>query len=166
MRKNWVAALVFVVIMIFVMRWQGQQLVTPASPRGILDLEFARTAERLKQLKLFWNPAHLMKNIYLDFLFIFSYTWFLSAAAMNLSERTGWERTGKMVVSLAIAAGFFDILENFLMIMIYQGRFQPGLLELVYIVALVKFLMAALALVYIIISLPFVFLKTKRIKEL
>jgi hypothetical protein len=166
MRKNWLAALVFVVIMIFVMRWQGQQLVTPASPRGILDLEFARTAERLRQLKLFWNPADLMKNIYLDFLFIFSYTWFLSAAAMNLSERTGWEKTGKMVVSLAIAAGFFDILENFLMIMIYQGRFQPGLLELVYIVALVKFLMAALALVYIIISLPFVFLKTKRIKEL
>ena len=94
--------------MIIIMRIQGKALITPVSPLGILDLEFARTAYRLSQLRLFWNAQDLFMNIYLDFAFIISYVWFLSVASMRIMERSGWVRSGKWAVTLTLAAGLFD----------------------------------------------------------
>lgn len=162
MKKFWWIAFILSIAMIIVMRWQGSALITPVSPRGIIDLEFARDAATLEQLKLFWNPRDLSNHIYLDFIFIFAYTWFLAAASSNLSDKTGWKKYGKWSVSLALGAGFFDILENFMMIMVYQERFSPSLLQVVFFVAMLKFIMAALSLLYIVASLPGILIKNKK----
>lgn len=162
MKKKWLISLVFLIVMILVMRYQGKSLVTPASPLGILDLEFARTAEKLQQLKLFWNPQDLSINIYLDFLFIIAYVWFLAMVSTEISRRSGWERAGKWATSLAIAAGLFDVLENFLMIMIYQGRFDTSLLNLVFVLAVLKFALALAVIFFILAAIPFILAKKHR----
>jgi len=46
MKRNLLISFLFLVVMIIVTRWQGTGLITPQSPRGIIDLEFAKTPER------------------------------------------------------------------------------------------------------------------------
>jgi hypothetical protein len=162
MKKKWLVSLVFLIVMIVVMRFQGKSLITPASPLGILDLEFARTGDKLQQLKLFWNPHNLAMNIYLDFLFIISYVWFLVTASMEIRKNVGWERPGKWAVTLAIAAGFFDVLENFLMMLIYNGRFDTSLLQLVFVLAVLKFALVILVFFFIVATLPLILFKKHR----
>jgi hypothetical protein len=159
MKKKWLLPLAFLVVMIIIMRIQGKALVTPVSPLGILDLEFARTAYRLSQLRLFWNAQDLFMNIYLDFAFIISYVWFLSVASMRIMERSGWVRSGKWAVTLTLAAGLFDLIENFLMMFIYQDKLRPELLQAVFGLAVLKFALIILVIFYIVASVPFVLFK-------
>lgn len=123
-------------------------MITPQSPKGIIDLEFAKTPERLLQLQLFWNHETVLKNIYLDFIFILSYAWFLVSAckAVNNNRSTIFQ-------GIAISAAAFDVLENFLMILVWNGRFAPSVLQLVFYAAAIKFLLAGIVIGYLILSL-------------
>jgi hypothetical protein len=136
MKKNLLISFLFLVVMIVVMRWQGSNLITPQSPKGIFDLEFAKTTERFHQLQLFWNHETVLQNIYLDFLFIIAYTWFLVTACKAIRNNRS-----PLFSSLAISAAAFDVLENFLMILVWNERFNPSVLQLVFYVAAIKFLL-------------------------
>jgi hypothetical protein len=143
-----VFSFLLIVVMFITMRWQGVDLITPQSPKGILDLEFAKTAQRFHQLQLFWNHETVLQNIYLDFLFIMAYTWFLVTACKTVNNTKS-----NLFSGLAISAGAFDVLENFLMILIWNGRFEPALLQVVYYAATIKFLLAGIVAGYLILSL-------------
>jgi hypothetical protein len=148
MKRNLLLSFLSVVTMIIVMRWQGSALVNPQSPKGIIDLEFAKTPERLLQLKLFWNYETVLQNIYLDFLFILSYVWFLATACKAVNNRRS-----AVFSALAVSAGAFDLLENFLMILVWNGRFKPSVLQMVYYVAAIKFLLAGIVIGFLVLSL-------------
>jgi hypothetical protein len=148
MKRNLLISFLLLVIMIVVMRWQGSSLITPQSPKGIIDLEFAKTPERFHQLQLFWNYQAVLQNIYLDFLFIIAYTWFLMTACKAVNNNRSQVFSG-----LALSAGAFDVLENFLMILVWNGRFEPSVLAIVYYVAAIKFLLAGTVVGYLILSL-------------
>jgi len=152
-------SLVFVVIMVVIMRNQGDVLITPVSRHGIIDLEFAKTGERLQQLLLFWNPRDVRMNIYLDFLFILAYTSFFVLACNHVRDKKRWANWGQAFTGIAIAAGLFDICENFLMLMVLNGRFNSWALQIVYYCAGIKFILAAATIVFLIIS---VFFKSKQ----
>jgi hypothetical protein len=149
--KNWrpLLALVLVAAMIVVMQVQGKALVTPVSRRGIIDVEFAATAERWQQLMLFLNYEALTRNLQLDFLFIFSYVFFFVSTLKFFQDRNGWTVWPPRFITMGIAAGFFDIAENFLLTMLVNGRFDTGVLPVVAVIAAVKFLLAILVLLYI-----------------
>jgi hypothetical protein len=134
--------------MIVALRWQGQSLITPQSPKGIIDLEFAKTADRLHQLQLFWNRQNVLQNLYLDFLFIIAYTWFLVTVckAVNKSK-------SNIFSAFTISAGAFDVLENFLLIIVLNGKFSTAILQVVYYVALIKFLLIVIVVGFIALSL-------------
>ncbi len=163
--KNWkpLLALVFVVAMILVMQTQGKALVTPVSPRGIIDVEFARTGGRWQQLLLFLNYDALMRNLQLDFLFIFSYVFFFVSVLKYFGDRNGWTTWPPRFITMGIAAGFFDLLENFLLIMVINGRFDTGVLPVVFVIALVKFLLAGLVVLYLLRCLFTLFRPSRRI---
>ena len=150
-----------VLVMLFVMGWQGRLLESPVSPMGILALEFARTPERLAQLRLFMNGAHVTWNIILDFLFIAAYTWFLVSACQYLRTRIRWEKWSTRFISIAVAAGLFDVFENFLMLLIWNGRFSPQVLQVVFYCAMIKFILVAAVLLFILGSLPFALISKK-----
>lgn len=134
----------------------GKPLITPVSPKGIIDVEFSRTTERFHQLQLFLDPAKVTTNIYLDFLFIASYTWFLVTACTYIRNRTKWIKWGNIFIGLAIAAALFDACENFLMLLIFQGKFLPSVLQVVFYCALIKFVLAGLVVLFLLGSWPFV----------
>jgi len=158
MKRNLLISFLLLAIMIFVMRWQGSELITPQSSKGILDLELAKTAERFHQLQLFWNHETVLQNIYLDFLFIISYTWFLVTACKTVNNTKS-----NLFSGLAISAGAFDVLENFLMILVWNGRFEPSLLQVVYYAAAIKFLLAGIVAGYLLLSLFGLFKRANKI---
>lgn len=144
----------FLVAMFLVMRWHGQKLLTPQSRRGIIDLELAKTSERFYHLQLFWSPDLVLENIYLDFLFIFAYGWFLFTACKLVNNK--WSAAFS---EIALSACAFDILENFLMILVVDHRFSPSILEIVFYGAAIKFIMIGIIIVYLLLSFPFAFKK-------
>jgi hypothetical protein len=86
MKTKLLISFLFLAATFIVMRWQGTGLITPQSPKGILDLEFAKTSDRFHQLQLFWNHEIVLQNIYLDFLFIIAYSWFLVTACKAVNN--------------------------------------------------------------------------------
>ena len=160
MKARLLLAFSLTVIMIIIMRWQGNALITPVSPNGIIDVEFAKSSERLRELQLFLNSNALKTNLYLDFIFIAAYTWFLFAACYFFAENRG-RRSGAIFTTVALAAGMFDVLENLLLLMILNGRFSSSLILFVYYIALIKFVLVALVLLYLVIILLSLILKTR-----
>ena len=146
--------------MILVMRYQGRLLITPVSPSGILDLEFARTNDQLNRLKLFWDLNVVRINIYLDFLFIAAYTWFLVSVCNRIKKSTGGVQWPQMISGMAVTAGLFDVCENFLMLLVLNARFDSWLMQIVFYCALIKFILIALVLIYL--AITFVVIRIKR----
>jgi hypothetical protein len=162
MKRTLLISFLILLAMIFIMRWQGLSLVTPVSPKGIINLEFAKTAERFNQLKLFLNPRDVSFNIYLDFLFIASYTWFLVSGCRFVKEKINLFQWNDRFISIAVAVAFFDVCENFLLLLILYGRFSPSALQVVFYCAAIKFILAGLVVLYLLITLPVALLYKKR----
>ncbi len=162
MKRNLLISFALLIISIIIMRWQGSSLVTPISPKGIIDIEFARTAERFNQLRLFLNHHVVMTNIYLDFIFIAAYTWFLVAACKYISYKTQWQKWSNIFSTIAVSAGLFDVFENFLLILIWNDRFKTSLLEVVFWCAAIKFVLAGAVMLYLLLSWPFTLRRQKR----
>ncbi len=164
MKKNLSVAAIASLVMMVALRWEGASLTTPASPRAIVDLEFADTPHRLNELLAVWNLSVVKGNIWLDFLFIVSYVLFLSIAAELCAMK--WpegilRQTGILLARAAYVAGLFDITENLLMLQSITGNFSDGSLRLTYYCAAIKFILAALVLLYVLISLPVAIRKDK-----
>ena len=163
MKKGLFLPAVGSVLMFVVLRTQGAPLKTLLSPRGIIDLEFADTPARLTALLAQWNLHVVTLNIWLDFLFIIAYTLFLSFASIRCAEK--WPpasmpaKAGLFFARLAYLAGLFDIAENIFMLRSVAGYFTATSLQITVYCASAKFIIAALIVVYLIASLPFVFRK-------
>lgn len=143
------------------LRWQGIVLVTPASSRGILDLEFAGNTTRLHQLKLFWNGRDVNNNLYLDFLFIAAYTAFLMSACQWIGEKSRHTKRAEWFTRIALAAGIFDIVENLLMLVAWNDGAGNGAMKLIFCCAAIKFFLAGMVVLYLIYSLPVLIRKRK-----
>ena len=164
MKKNLSVAAVASVLMIIVLRWQGSSLKTLASPRSIVDLEFADTPLRLQELLAGWNISVVKGNIWLDFLFIVCYVLLLSIASEIGAMKWRFEimrQIGFTLARIAYMAGILDIAENLLMLQSVAGNFTPTSLQLTYYCAAVKFILVGMILLYLLVSLPVAIRKNK-----
>jgi hypothetical protein len=159
MKRNVIISFAALIVMIIVMRIVGHSLVTPVSTRGIIDLEFARTEGRFNQLRLFWDPAKVNTNIYLDFVFIGAYGWFFVTACLFIRRRTNWIKWSNTFSALALSAAFFDVCENFLMLLVMNGKFNTSALQIVFYCALIKFLLIGCVILFVLGALPFALTK-------
>ena len=162
MKRNLLISFALLIISIIVMRWQGSVLITPVSTKGIIDVEFSRTLERFNQLRLFLDQGAVITNIYLDFIFIAAYTWFLVSACRYIRSTTGWNKWSNMFSSISISAARFDVCENFLLLLIWNGRFTPSLLEVVLWCAAIKFVLAGSVILFLLLAWPFSLRRKKR----
>lgn len=158
MKKDTWIALLGTIAMIVIMRVQGSSLITGISPRGIIDLEFADTADRLAELVAVLDLSVLRINIWLDFVFIFFYTWLLSLAARRIALRWGprneFRRTGFFLAKAVFVAGVFDVIENILMLKSIGGDYTVFSLQATFYCAWIKFMIILFILLFIMISLP------------
>lgn len=142
-------------------RWQGLRLVTPQSPRGIIDLELARTTGRLLQLRLFWNGDDVARNILIDFVFIASAAWFLITLARWVETARNRMQLARILRLLTFSVVLSDSLENFLMLMIWNGRFEASVIGIVYYCSIIKFIFTGLLLLVVLRTGLLFFIRSK-----
>ena len=150
-RTGFLLSFIFTIGMIGIMRWQGNSLVTPISPKGIIDVEFAKTPERFRELRLFLNQDKLLLNLQFDFLFIIAYTWFLIAACQYIQLKRSW-KGDKIFRLFATAGGFFDVVENLLLIQLVKGTNDAFRVKLVFYCAAIKVVLLGIVVLYLLLS--------------
>lgn len=158
MKKNLSISALAAILMVVVMQWQGHVLKSTSSKLGIVNLEFADTTARLHELLAHWDLAVVKINIWIDFLFIVTYVSFFAIAcvyaAMKWPDGSGLQQAGMVLARLAFAAGVFDIAENLLMLQSVGGNYTDTSLVLTWYCAAIKFLLVAVILLYLLLSLP------------
>ncbi len=164
MKKKLSVSALATLLMIILMQVQGGSLKTNASPKGMIDLEFADTPQRLHELMICWDISVVKMNIWLDFLFIVAYVLFLSIAAEFSAIKWGGgfaQKIGFWLARIAYVVGVLDIAENLLMLQSVAGNYTDTSLQLTYYCAAVKFILAGCVLLYLLVSLPVSIRKNK-----
>jgi hypothetical protein len=138
------------------LRLQGEGLIQPYANKGIVSLEFAYTAEKTAVVVEGWKAGGLHQkasnNILIDFLFIPFYSILFYTLAGSISVRLAGKASslGVLLAFFSLVAGVFDVIENMLMLT-SMHLFSSDLTSMITtILASLKFLLLALALLYII----------------
>lgn len=148
-------------LMILVMIKTGASLKTAATPKGIIDLEFAYTQQKVEAIKNVWNADGKSENILaakiniqLDFIFLVFYTLFLHMACNKLAALFSNEiaKWGIAAATGALAAGLFDIIENLGMLLSLHGFSQPPIPLFTVIFSVLKWLLVLNAVLYCLIA--------------
>lgn len=151
-------AALFSLLMILLLCWQGRELILPATPSGILALEFANTPEKLNYVLSFWNKETVQVNILIDFFFVIVYTWFFVIAVTGSAAK--WQQRymvqfGAMGIRLAFLAGMLDIVENILMLQSIHGHYTVSSLQLTWYCAAIKFAIVIILFLYVLLTAVF-----------
>ncbi|HVE60526.1 MAG TPA: hypothetical protein VNA26_01815 [Chitinophagaceae bacterium] len=155
MRNKLLLSFLLLIIFIIVMRWQGQSLINTVSPHGIIDLEFAKTSEKLSALKTGWIKKDVTINIYLDFFFIISYTFFFILSCLYVKKKLGKYAIASVFITIAVVAGVLDVLENCLMLFAINHSNNAEALKFTYYFALLKFILIGILIIYLVLSITF-----------
>jgi hypothetical protein len=137
------------------LRVQGN-LETPASPAGILSMEFATQPHRVTEIKNAWDAGGMTgrarTNIWIDFLFIPFYAMLFYTLCGSISVRMqGFPaKLGIFMAFGALVAGLLDVLENIFMLIALQGHYGGFSAMATSLLAGAKFLLLALAALYVI----------------
>ncbi|HET9055637.1 MAG TPA: hypothetical protein VFN30_02200 [Chitinophagaceae bacterium] len=154
------------IVMIIVLQLQGQKLRTIATPLGILNLEFAKTTEEAEMVITAWQSdtsvdliATAKWAIWLDFIFIFFYSFFLFGACKRIYHHGHkWQRkAGREFAYGSLIAGVLDVIENILMLQALDGHYGLFSTLLTFICAIIKFTLVGLAVLYILLGIKRLF---------
>lgn len=155
-RQKLIIAVVLLLAVIVIMRYQGAALIMPDTPSGILALEFANTSEKLSLILSLWSIDAAKVNIWLDFIFIIIYTHFFLltlSIAVNQWKHNILTRIGKWLMASAWIAAVFDVMENIIMLASLARHYTELSLQATAYFASIKFLIVLLMLLYLLVSL-------------
>jgi hypothetical protein len=157
MRQKLIVAAFACVLMMAALQWQGASLKRNISPRGIVELEMATQPRQVAILMEIWDKSVVKMNIWIDFLFIVTYVAFLALASEAVSSK--WKNQSLKIIGLTLArvsvvVGVLDIGENLLMLQTIAGNFTVVSLQMTHYFATIKFTLAAVVLIYLLISIP------------
>jgi len=139
----------------------GATLKTPATPGGILDLEFAYNVPKATTVINAWtdltpvdNKLAAIVNTRLDFVFLFFYALFFNYTCKLIAANFSgsFHAVGNILAKCALVAGIFDILENFGMLLTLHGHITDMCTLLTFIFSISKWLLVIAALLYILIA--------------
>ena len=161
-------------VMVMVMAKTSTTLKTPATPLGILNLEFAYNSAKAGTVLNAWQPNEKIDNIevatfntWLDFIFLFFYSLFLFIGCKMLSANYSGaiQKVGQMMAKGAILAGLLDIVENAGMLFTLHGNINNSILFLTTAVSIIKWIWALAALVYLLIFGAAYLIRMKKFKQ-
>jgi hypothetical protein len=137
------------------LRFQGR-LETAASPLGIVSLEFASTETAVSEITSAWRQegmlARARTNIWIDFLFIpfYAMLFYTLCGSISVRSKDFIAKAGVFLAFGALIAGLLDVLENILMLLALNGYASTVSASLTAFLAGGKFLLLALALLYVV----------------
>ncbi len=148
------------IIMIGVMRWHGNSLTKTAGTKaGIVALEFAKTKQRAGEIINTWGKAglqqHAINNTYIDFIFIFFYSLFLFSAnwLFSIKQHSVIKKATQLIALCGLTAGLLDIIENFFLLKMLHLSISYSEAFITWWLSAIKFSMAAVALLGILVHL-------------
>ena len=150
----------------------GATLKTPATPKGILDLEFAYNTTRTAIVINAWQPSThesfgnikaARLNTYLDFIFLFFYSLFLFFACKKIARLSNgaFSKVGTLLAKAALIAGFLDVLENTGMLITLSGNGTGTIALFTTTCSVIKWALALTAAAYCLTGLMVVISKKK-----
>ncbi|HLC35886.1 MAG TPA: hypothetical protein VJJ70_12935 [Anaerolineales bacterium] len=153
----WLAGAAATVAVMLVFNLIGAPTITPAAPQGIVSLQLAGSAEAAEGILASWDSAARLRAAFglgLDFLFPLLYAATIGSACVWAAGalRPVWPGLAAGGVLLAWEmwlAALFDYLENIALTAILFGPVQPALPEIARALALLKFCLIGVALVYV-----------------
>jgi hypothetical protein len=156
-------------LLFFVMQWHGKPLSQlPTTKGGIVSLEFAKTKQRADEIVKEWRrhglQMHAIRNTYIDYLFIFFYSLFLFAAnwMISLKQKNPYKTISQAIAFFSLTAALFDVIENFFLFKMLAFSCTDAEINSTWWLAAVKFLLAAIAVLWILINLLyFIIAKSK-----
>ena len=158
--------------MMFVMAKTGATLKTPATPMGILNLEFAYNTTKTATIINAWAPTNEINNIlaaiyntFYDFLFLIFYAGFLFLACNKIAANMQGPaaKAGQLFASGALLAGFLDLLENTGMLITLHGHGSSSVAFLTTFCSVIKWGLVIIAVLYLLTGL--LLLAYRRIKN-
>jgi hypothetical protein len=162
--------LIGTIIMIVVMTITGATLKTTATPKGILDLEFAYNTDKVNMVTHAWlfnekvDKTKAAKiNTYLDFIFLVFYALFLFVACKKIATNyTGsFSKMGLLLAKGALLAGLLDVFENAGMLMSLFGNTTNAIALFTAICSVIKWLLALGAAIYVVVGCVKLFSKKR-----
>ena len=141
-----------------VVSMNGSSLKTPATPNGILNLEFAYNSAKTAEVMNAWasgssvdNIARATQNTWLDFIFILFYSIFLFLASEAISGSFGGKfgRAGNWIAKGALLAGGMDLLENTGMLLTLAGKGSDAIALCTFICSVIKWGTVMIAILYV-----------------
>ncbi|HRO47907.1 hypothetical protein [Agriterribacter sp.] len=156
------------IFFLLLLQIQGKQLVTPLSPSGILSLEFSYRSSHTQSIVNAWESTlrgTFRINMLLDFLLIPFYGLFLYSTCgyFSVHYQTGWaQRLGVLLAFGSLLAMFFDMIENIAMSFSVHFSATAFTSAVTTTMAVIKFLLIGLALVYIILSAALMLFRKKQ----
>lgn len=153
-------------ILMLLLRWQGNGLITAYAPGGIVSLELAGTEEKTMTILQGWTQDGLLgksrNNILLDYLFIPFYVMLFYTLCGSISVRRKGlaAKLGVLLAFFSLIAGVLDVLENILMTFSSFSMYNGMTAFLTAFFASIKFFLLFLALLYVIfVGTPLFFRK-------
>lgn len=170
-------AALFMIVSAVQMIDSGRCLKTREASNGIISLELAWDEHRAKRIVAEWTNGYCAgdvisfkkyagidsaaliinkakENIVLDFLFLLAYPLFFIVAILLLDPRSSYStevnKTAQVMISLGIASGVLDAVEN-----IFMYQFLLGNTDLHFLFALpatLKFFFVLVVIVYIVVT--------------
>ena len=152
------------------LRFQGHQLITPTAPNGILSLELSHDVDHTAGIVSEWTGPKRISfylNILLDFIFIIFYGFFLYANCQYIALLIpSWKRIASFLAIGSLIAMGFDVMENVLMIISVTMFTDPTISLFTRLFAILKFSLVIAALVFIIISWLYYYIKKLKVAKL
>jgi hypothetical protein len=149
-------------LMLVIMFLSGRPLKTAETPGGILSLELAATSQQVDTVLSAWKRGPIggpdviavaKTNTYLDFIFIFFYSFFGFAVcrqmAASMPGNSNFSRLYRVMSVLSLAAGFLDIFENIGMLKSLSGAVSSWVALSTATFALLKWALVILVIVAI-----------------
>jgi hypothetical protein len=139
------------IVMIVVMTKTGAALKTPATPNGILNLEFAYNTAKTTTVVNAWVPnnniAAAKNNTYYDYIFLLFYSLFLFLLSKKIAAIKN-SKTGLLIAKGALMAGVLDIFENAGMLYTLSGNYSESIALFTTVFSVIKWILALIAAVY------------------
>jgi hypothetical protein len=139
------------------LRYQGADLIKSYSPKGVVSLEIAPTAEATGKILSGFEEDGLMnktrRNIFIDFFFIPFYAMLFYTLAGSISIRMKGKAAtaGVLLAFFSLIAGLLDVFENILILLATYGLYNDITAILKTFFASAKFLLLFVAFMYIIL---------------
>lgn len=148
-------------VMIYIMVTTGTPLKTPATPKGILDLEFAYDRIHTDAVLTAWSvdgkKEAAIKNTLWDFCFLVFYSLFLFSCCKKLSEKfavNDWKYgAARAFAKVALLVGLLDIGENMGMLQTLDSNGGDTVAMVTAACASIKWILVILVILYILFAL-------------